>query len=134
MVAVELQMVALAAVLFFIQLLLASGVRFMTHGTQWAAGPRDTAPGTVSVRGQRVDRAFRNMAETFPVFAALAIAVVVAGIADGVTTLGAEIYVVARVLYLPAYVFHLPMLRSTIWGVSLVGILMVGWPLFSEVF
>lgn len=134
MVAVELQVVALAAILFLIQMLLAGGIRFMTFGMGWAAGPRDTTPGAVSVRGQRADRAFRNMAETFPVFAALAIAVVVAGLADGLTELGAKVYIIARVLYLPAYVFHVPMLRSAIWGVALAGILMVGWPLFSFVF
>ncbi|GAB5375085.1 MAG: hypothetical protein AcusKO_15470 [Acuticoccus sp.] len=86
------------------------------------------------MRGQRCERAFRNMAETFPLFAALAIAVVTAGLTSGTTALGAQLYIAARILYLPAYVFHVPFVRTLVWAVALLGILMVGAPLFAEIF
>jgi len=126
---VELTMVAAAAILLVTLLLLAAGPRTMTYGLDWASGPRDTVPGSVSARGQRLERAYRNMLETYPVFASLAVAVVAAGASEAVTALGSQIYVAARLVYVPAYVFHVPFLRSTIWLVSMIGVAMVGWPL-----
>lgn len=131
MVAVELKMVALAAIVLFVYLFSGAAVRMFTFGLPWAAGARDTLPGEVPVHGQRCERAFRNMLETFPIFVALAISVVVAGLSNGTTVLGSELYVVARVLYLPAYIVHIPFVRSALWGLSLLGILMVGSPLFG---
>ncbi len=133
MVAVELQMVALAAIVLFIHLFLAAGVRMATFGPAWAGGARDSTPGTVSLKGQRCDRAFRNMAETFPIFSALAIGVVAAGLSNDTTVLGSELYVIARILYLPAYVFHVPYVRSIVYAVAIAGILMTGAPLFGAV-
>ena len=131
MVAVELKMVALAAIILFVYLLTGAMIRFAAFGPGWAAGARDTTPGEAPLAGQRCERAFRNMLETFPIFAALAIAVVVAGLANGTTAFGSALYVVARVLYLPAYLVYVPYVRSLIWGVSILGIVLTGAPLFA---
>jgi len=50
---------------------------------------------------------------------------------DAHSALGAQIYVWARLLYIPAYVLGIPFLRTLIWAASLAGILMVlsaYWP------
>ena len=41
------------------------------------------------------------------------------------TVIGAQVYFWARVAYVPAYGFGIPFLRTAVWGVSLVGIVMV---------
>ena len=128
---IELRIVAFAGVLVVGQLLLAGGSRLLAFGLPWGASSRDTTPGEPPVWSGRADRACRNMLETFPVFAAVAIAVVVAGVADAATALGAQIYLVARLLYVPAYVFGIAYVRSLIWGAGLVGIGMVAWPLLT---
>ena len=131
MIAVELKMVALASVILLVHLFAAALIRFGAFGVGWASGPRDNTPGEVPLTGQRCERAFRNMLETFPIFVALAIAVVVAGIDNGTTAFGSVLYVIARALYLPAYVVHIPLLRSSVWGVALLGIILTGAPLFA---
>jgi len=47
------------------------------------------------------------------------------------SALGAQIYIWARLLYVPAYVIAIPFVRTLIWLASLVGILLVMsaiWP------
>ena len=47
------------------------------------------------------------------------------------SVLGAQIYIWARVLYVPAYLIAIPYLRTTLWTACIVGIAMVlraTWP------
>ncbi|MBU6247381.1 MAG: MAPEG family protein, partial [Xanthomonadaceae bacterium] len=44
--------------------------------------------------------------------------------------LGAQLYLWARVAYLPVYAAGIPYLRSAVWGVSMVGLLLVLSALF----
>lgn len=81
----------------------------------------------VPARGQRAENALRNFVETFPVFAALALGVTVAGKADWWTALGAALYFWARVAYLPAYIAGVGPVRSAIWSVSLAGLVILFW-------
>ncbi|MEM0908652.1 MAG: MAPEG family protein [Pseudomonadota bacterium] len=126
---IELTMVALASVLLVVHLIMAAGTRTMSFGLSWAAGPRDTVPGEVPERAKRLDRAARNMQETFPVFVALAIGVVVGEVTSVLTALGSVLYVLARVVYLPAYVFHVQFVRSLLWVAAMLGLVMLGLPL-----
>jgi uncharacterized MAPEG superfamily protein len=41
------------------------------------------------------------------------------------TAMAAQLYFWARLLYLPVYVIGIPYLRSAVWGVSFLGILML---------
>jgi len=73
----------------------------------------------------RLQRAQANFLETFPVFAATAIAVVVAGRQDASTGLAVQLYFWARLAYVPLYAFGVPYVRSLAWLVSLAGIVML---------
>jgi uncharacterized MAPEG superfamily protein len=44
--------------------------------------------------------------------------------------LGAELYFWARVIYLPVYIVGIPYLRTLVWFVSVVGLVMVVGGLF----
>lgn len=126
----ELLCVGLGGILVIIYILAAALPRLF-KAPQWAAGNRDAAAPDTGVAGQRADRAVRNILETYPVFAASALAVVVAGGSSGLSEAGAIIYVVARALYLPAYILPLGPIRSLIWGASMAGIALVLIALFS---
>ncbi|HEX4296085.1 MAG TPA: MAPEG family protein [Rhizomicrobium sp.] len=127
----ELQMLFCAIALGIVQLLIAVLASVGARGMPWAAGPRDEPGAPIGKIGGRLERAYRNFLETFALFAA---AVLLAHALDKTTAgsaLGAQIYLWARVLYIPAYVFAIPFLRTLIWMASLVGIVMVMsaiWP------
>jgi uncharacterized MAPEG superfamily protein len=128
---VELQMLFCAIALGIVQLFIALLAKVGSRGMPWAVGPRDEAGTPLGKFGGRLERAYRNFLETFAFFAA---GVLLAHALDKTTpnsVLGAQIYVWARLLYIPAYVFAIPFLRTLIWAAGLVGIVMVMsaiWP------
>ena len=48
-----------------------------------------------------MDRAYRNFLETFPIFAAVLLAVAVQGKSGNLSHWGALLYVIARIVYIP---------------------------------
>lgn len=123
--AIELQMLAWAGVLGLVQVMLAAAAITRERGSKWNASARDgQAPPPGRVAG-RLQRAQANFLETFPVFAAAAIAVVVAGRQDASTGLAVQLYFWARLAYVPLYAFGVPYVRSLAWLVSLAGIVML---------
>lgn len=123
--ATELQMLAWAGVLGLVQVMLAAAAITRERGSKWNASARDgEAPPPGRVAG-RLQRAQANFLETFPVFAAAAIAVVVAGRQDASTGLAVQLYFWARLAYVPLYAFGVPYVRSLAWLVSLAGIVML---------
>ncbi|MEO1251477.1 MAG: MAPEG family protein [Pseudomonadota bacterium] len=87
-------------------------------------GPRDTVL-EKSVSSQRCARAQRNMEESLFFFLPVALLLLIADKADGIALTGALIFVVARLLYLPAYAYGVFGLRSLIWIVGAGGIVMM---------
>lgn len=126
----ELQMLAWAIVLGLFHLMLDATLKTSQRGLAWNASARDGEPKPLGRVAGRVNRGFRNFLETFPMFAVAVLAVVLAGRGDAQTALGAQIYFWARVAYIPAYASGVPYVRSAIWAVSLVGLLMVLVALF----
>jgi uncharacterized MAPEG superfamily protein len=115
----EIVMLAIGMVLLILQLFLQSIFSTAELGGVYKAGPRDEAKLAQGVFAGRADRAFRNLLETFPAFAALALALVVTGRNGGLGALGAEVWVVARILYVPLYFIQVPFARSLVWFVSI---------------
>lgn len=127
----EMQMLFCAIALGIIQLLVAVLASVGGRGLPWAAGPRDEPGAPLGKMGGRLERAYRNFLETFVFFAAAVLLAHALGKSTHNSVLGAQIYVWARLLYIPAYVFAIPFLRTLIWIAGLVGILMVMsaiWP------
>ena len=107
----------------------ASAYRHREVDRRWGAGARDQARPFSGVAARR-DRAFRNFMETFPLFAAAVLAVVIAGKAGDLSLWGSALYVVCRALYAPIYAAGTYMIRSLVWTLSLAGIVMVVAALF----
>ena len=69
----------------------------------------------------RTDRAARNMLENMVLFSALALVASVAGITDPHVELGARIFFWARLVYIPIYMIGIPVARTGIWAISVIG-------------
>ena len=122
---VELQILFCAIVLGLVQLLLATLASVAGRGLAWGVGPRDEGWPTLGIYGGRLERAWKNFIETFPLFVAAVLLAHVLGRSTGASVLGVRIYIWARLLYVPAYLFAIPWLRTLLWGASMVGIVLV---------
>lgn len=129
-IAIELRMLAWAVALGLLHLLVAATLTTRQRGLKWNAGARDGDATPLAGVAARVDRAFRNFMETFPLFAAAVLAAVATGRTGEDTALGAQIYLWARVAYVPVYAAGIPYLRTVVWAVALWGLLEVLMPLF----
>jgi uncharacterized MAPEG superfamily protein len=122
---IELRMLAWSVVLGLVQIVLSSHAASFQRGYRWTAGARDeVAPSLTGVAG-RLERALRNFLETFPLFAAAVLIAHAAGRHSWMTIWGSQLYVWARVLYVPLYAFGVPLIRSLLWNVATVGIVLV---------
>jgi uncharacterized MAPEG superfamily protein len=65
------------------------------------------------------------MLESLVIFAALVLVAQVAGKANAATALGAQLFFWARLGYALVYLAGIPWLRTGIWAVSIVGIVMI---------
>ena len=119
----EIVMLGIGAVLLIVQLFLQSVSATMEMGGDYKAGPRDEPRVLQGVFAGRADRAFRNLLETFPIFAALALALVITGRNGGLGALGAQAWIVTRLLYVPLYFIQIPYARSLVWFVSMFALL-----------
>ena len=105
--------ILLVLALYMVQLFLQETSRF-GFDLRGIVGNRDDLP-KMSVLAGRLDRAKNNMLEALPIFLALALlALVKGGDMSGVTK-AASIFLIARVVYVPAYVSGFPLLRSLVW-------------------
>jgi uncharacterized MAPEG superfamily protein len=121
----ELAVLAWGCILALVHIFVA--VRFKTrqYGTKWNVGARDEdLPPPQPIVG-RLARAQANFFETFPIFAAAALLVVVTGLHDHWTAIGAWLWLGARIAYLPLYALGVPVIRTVAFLVSVVGILLV---------
>ena len=125
--AIEIQMLAWSVLLGLAQLFLAAALMTRQRGLKWNASARDGDPPPLTGVAGRADRALRNFLETFPLFAAAALAVVATGSGDAGTAFGAQLWFWARVAYVPLYLAGIPYLRSLVWAVALFGMLRVLW-------
>jgi uncharacterized MAPEG superfamily protein len=125
----ELHWLSWAVALGIIHVFTAATLVTHQRGLQWNVGNRDGNAAPLTGFAARADRASRNFLETFPFFAALALGVVVAKVNSEHTALGAQIYVWARVAYLPIYIIGIPYVRTLVWGAGFWGLLQMLYPL-----
>jgi uncharacterized MAPEG superfamily protein len=88
-------------------------------------GPRDDNRQSGNVMAGRLKRSLENLLETYPAFVALALALAVTGKAGGIAATGAWLWLIARAVYVPLYAFGVPAVRTLVWCVSIVGLLMM---------
>jgi uncharacterized MAPEG superfamily protein len=129
--AVELKIAALGALLLFIHIFVAVRYKTAQYGRAWNVSARDEAlPEPNPVTG-RLIRAQANFQETFPIAVVALLGVAIAGRTSEWTALGGWIWLGARVVYLPLYWAGIPVIRTLVWTISMVGVAMVIWPLLA---
>ena len=129
---IELQYLIFAIFLVLIQMVLQATAGLIANGFMGLAGSRDDEVLTTGLGG-RFERAYYNMLETFPVFAALVLIVQVTESWDTTSALAVQLYFWARIAYIPLYIIAIPFLRTIAWAISMIGILMLAWPLLGQV-
>ena len=89
----------------------------------------------VSARGLlhgRATRALANYVENLTPFVAVALALIATQRTGGAGAIGATIWILARIVYIPLYLFDVVYARTVVWGISIVGLVMmftrlIGW-------
>jgi uncharacterized MAPEG superfamily protein len=128
---IELTMLLFAILLGIFQLFIAVQFATRERGTAWNIGPRDETPPLKGKVAGRLHRAFANFRETFPFFAALVLMITVTNKHSVLTTGGAQLYLAARILFVPLYAFGITGLRTLAFLASVVGLVMLIVALFT---
>lgn len=122
----ELTMLAWTIVLGLVHLIVVAQFFTAANGLSYGMSSRETPPPhPMTGLGGRLERAFKNLMETFPFAAA---AILIAGAANrhnSYTIYGAELYFWGRVAYLFIYAAGISVVRTLVWLASVVGILLV---------
>ena len=126
---VEVKILALGALLLLVHIFTATRFKTAQFGRKWNVGARDeTLPPPTPLTG-RTMRAQANFQETFPIAIVALLGVVLANRTSETTALGGWIWLGARAVYLPLYAAGVPVIRTIVFVISMVGLAMVLWPL-----
>lgn len=125
-----LTLLCLSVVLLLVHILLQGNFATKERGTAWNAGPRDGDNQPQGVLAGRSARASQNYRETYPAFLGLLLAMILTGDTSGWGLFGGTVWLVARIVYIPLYLKGIPYIRSLVWLVSLLGLLVMMIGLF----
>ena len=130
-------LVLLVLALFVLQTLLPN--RFREPAPEGTAGKLSEALGNrdhmrpLTVTGERAARALANLHEALPVFLGLALMDMIVAPDAAQARTGALVFLVARVLYAGVYIAGVPVVRTLLWAVSWVGLVMMLMPLLDRI-
>lgn len=124
----ELQYLVWGVLLLLGHIAIQATLSDLSKGIGWALGARDI-PRDQNATAARMERALVNFLQTFVGFVAVSLALSVTEMGTEVTALGAAMWFWARVVYVPAYICGVPLLRSIAWFVSIAGLIIMLLPL-----
>ncbi len=119
-----LTLVLYMAILTWALVVLASLIRaqaWTPAGLMAAFGNRENLPDASPLAG-RAERTARNTLENFVLFAAIALAAHALAPSNPQVLLGAQVFFVARLVYVPVYYVGLKFVRTAVWTVSVMGL------------
>lgn len=105
----------------------------INHGFKWGLGPRDEAK-TPSIMQGRMRRIVANHMEGMAMFAPLVLVAHLGGISSPLTQWGAGLFVVGRAGFAIVYAMGLPVWRSAIWALAMIGLLLIGFEVIRSGF
>jgi len=129
MLSYEIAILLAATLLGLVHLSAASFTFKAQVSTKYSVGPRDENIKPTGIAG-RCHRAHINFMETYPYFAVLVILGFVLEKSGTFSILGATLYLVGRILFLPLYAMGIPWLRTFSWNFATLGLVLVGVQLF----
>lgn len=122
----ELKLLVCSVALAFLQMLVSVVGAMLQVGLPALAGNREGLPEITGWAGRAI-RAHRNMLESLVLFAALVLVGQAAGKLDSTTALGAQLFIWARLAYAVVFLIGIPWLRTGVWFVSVVGLILIFW-------
>jgi uncharacterized MAPEG superfamily protein len=128
----ELTCLELSVVLWLVHVLVQASFGNAQMPSGYLLTVRDEPAKARGVLYGRACRALANYLENFTPFVAVALALMVTQRTGGAGAIGATIWILARIVYLPVYVFGIIYVRTMVWGISIIGLVMmlgrlVGW-------
>jgi uncharacterized MAPEG superfamily protein len=120
----ELALLIWSVGLAFIQMLVAVAGAILQFGLPDLAGNRENLPPATSWAG-RAQRAHHNMLENLVLFAVLVLVTEITNKNNAMTGFGSELFFSARVIYAIIYVIGLPWLRTGVWVISVIGLILI---------
>lgn len=126
---IELTLLGATLVLALVQIMLTGQARTKQYGIKWNAGARDEEMPPLNPLAGRLARAQANLFETLPLFIGALLGAAAAGHLGFKTSLGASLYFLGRLVYVPLYALGVPVARSLVWMIATLGLLIVLWAL-----
>ncbi len=126
---IEFIMLGATLALAMVNILWAGSVRTKQYGRDWNMGARDAEMPPLNPLAGRLLRAQANLYETLPLFIAALLGAAYLDRLGWKTEVGASLYFFGRLIYLPLYAAGVPKLRTLIFGVASIGLLLCWWAL-----
>jgi uncharacterized MAPEG superfamily protein len=123
--ATEILILALAGLLLLVHIMAAIRLKTQQYGVDWNTGARDGDLPPLNPVAARLERARDNFIETLPLAIIGLFGVVLADKANAITAAAGWVWLAARVIYLPLYWTGVPKVRTLVWGVGLLALLIV---------
>jgi uncharacterized MAPEG superfamily protein len=127
----ELTCLELSVVLWLVHVLVQAAVGNAMMPSGYLATARDKSAAASGVLYGRASRALANYLENLTPFVAVALALIATQRTGRVGAIGATIWVLARIVYLPIYFFGIIYVRSAVWVISIIGLVMMLWRLIG---
>jgi len=121
---IELSYLVSAIIVYFLMVVFQAVLSNLENKPGTMAGPRDgvTDKGVMLCRARRANA---NMVEALMMFVPLILVAYVTDNLNGMTQLGAGIFLAARIIYPPLYWFGVSWLRTLVWFAGFVGIILI---------
>jgi len=121
---IELQLLVWSAALTLLQCLIAVTGAMLQVGLPTLAGNREKMPEIIGWAG-RAARAHGNMLQSLVLFATLVLVAQATGKLNAMTALGAQLFFWGRIAYALVYMAGVPWLRTAVWTVSIIGLVLI---------
>ena len=123
----EYIMLGATLALALVNILWAGNARTRQYGTDWNMGARDDDMPPLNPLAGRLLRAQANLYETLPLFIAAVLGAAFLDRLGWKTEVGASVYAIGRLIYLPLYAAGIPKIRTMVFSVSLLGLILCWW-------
>ena len=120
----DLKLLVWAVALTLVQAVISAIGAQLQVGLPMLAGNRENMP-PLTGWADRAARAHRNMLENLVLFVALVLVAQVTGKANAMTAMGAELFFWARLVYVPVFLAGIPWVRTGVWAVSILGLVLI---------
>ncbi len=98
-------------------------------GDAYLFSSRDVQPTPKGLACGRASRALRNYVENLVPFVAVDLALIATQRTGSIGAIGATLWIVGRIVYLPIYILGINYVRTAVWLVTIIGLLMMLWRL-----